>query len=315
MFVKDQLKKALKKYDGLIVTEENLKSVKEDKKSLAALKAKINRFRIDEKKILLVPITEMEQNLKNLEAEIDSVLDPIKEGIKVYDDKKKQVNYEKRLEWLKKAYEKNELREEFQTIVVAHNTKKADIDAAVEAKLLVQLEKDNTDKANEQARQNDINWIKTSVKQQEDEKGIKLDENKYLNKYELNVPIQSIMSDIISDAQTNANNAAAAVVKKEKEVIEEVEVDVTKKVFDREAFNKFSEELESDNEPENNKIIEVPHTDGDQLEEPLVVPQKYKFVIEITETLENLQMLKEFFELTKMDYDQVGEVEEIKEES
>ena len=39
--------------------------------------------------------------------------------------------------------------------------------------------------------------------------------------------------------------------------------------------------------------------------------QKYRFVIKIEETVENLQMLKDFLDAKELDYDQVGEVEKI----
>ena len=296
MFVKDQLSKALVKYEGLVVTEDNLKSVKEDITDLGALKKKISRFRIDEKAILMKPINEMDTNLKDLEKMVEQVIAPLKKGKKVFDDERKAEAYNKRIEWLNKEYDAAGIRPEFRDITVEHNTKKKDIVAAVEAKLNYQQEKDNEARVAEQSRENDIAWIKNTVQQQANIYGIRLNLQKYINKYENGTDVQQIMSDIVSDAQDINNNRREAVQEHQEEVAASAE-EIIKEPYVKvpEIVDKpdvdYPKELNVD--PETGEIIKT---------EMKTDAPTYKFVIEIDETIENLTLLKDFLDTTAMNY-------------
>lgn len=87
--LKAELEKNLKDYTGLVVTEETLKGCKSAQKELAAVRTNINRYRIDKKKDLSMPINDFEKKCKELVDLIKKVEQPIKDGIQVYDDKKR----------------------------------------------------------------------------------------------------------------------------------------------------------------------------------------------------------------------------------
>lgn len=78
------------KYKHLIVTEASLKGCKAAQKEMAGLRTKLNRFRIDTKKKMSEPLEEFDRQCKELIDLIADVENPIKEGIAVYDDKRRE---------------------------------------------------------------------------------------------------------------------------------------------------------------------------------------------------------------------------------
>ena len=91
--LKVALTERLKSYAGITVTEKNLQGCKATQKELAGLRTKIDTYRKDKKKALSAPIAFFEDQCKELIGLIESVEDPIKEGIKVFDDKKRNAKY------------------------------------------------------------------------------------------------------------------------------------------------------------------------------------------------------------------------------
>lgn len=90
-----ELRKRLADYRGLVVTDDTLAACKDAQKELAGLRIKIDAFRKEKKKELSAPITEFENKCKNLISYIEEAELPLKAGIKVYDDAKRE---EKRAE-------------------------------------------------------------------------------------------------------------------------------------------------------------------------------------------------------------------------
>lgn len=84
-----ELNKSLEEYRGLVVTEETLAGCKNAQKELASLRTKVDAYRKDKKKELSAPITAFENQCKKLVGMIEAVEAPIKDGIKVFDDLKR----------------------------------------------------------------------------------------------------------------------------------------------------------------------------------------------------------------------------------
>lgn len=87
--LKEELTERLKNYAGIVVTEKTLQGCKATQKELAGLRTKIDTYRKDKKKALSAPITFFEEQCKDLISLIEKAEAPIKEGIKVFDDKKR----------------------------------------------------------------------------------------------------------------------------------------------------------------------------------------------------------------------------------
>jgi len=111
--VKASLTETLNKYKGIIVTEEGLKDCKATQKELSSLRIKIDTYRKTIKKEVLVPVTEFEGKCKELEALIIEVENPIKEGINVFDNMRREEKKTKALEFITDAIESHQLKDKY----------------------------------------------------------------------------------------------------------------------------------------------------------------------------------------------------------
>lgn len=111
--VKASLEETLNKYKGLVVTEEGLKDCKATQKELSKIRTNIDGYRKSIKKEVLVPVIEFESKCKELEALITEVENPIKEGINVFDNKKREEKKQKALEFITEAITSFELNDKY----------------------------------------------------------------------------------------------------------------------------------------------------------------------------------------------------------
>jgi hypothetical protein len=88
--VKISLQETIEKYKGIVVTEEGLKDCKATQKELAGVRNKIDTYRKDVKKEMEKPIKDFEGQCKELISLISDAEKPIKEGIEVFDNKKRE---------------------------------------------------------------------------------------------------------------------------------------------------------------------------------------------------------------------------------
>lgn len=89
--VKESLSANLEHYKNLVVTEEQLGFCKSEQKHLAGLRKKIDDYRKKIKKDMSAPITEFEGKCKELITLIEQTEEPIKDGIKLFDDERKEA--------------------------------------------------------------------------------------------------------------------------------------------------------------------------------------------------------------------------------
>ena len=88
--VKESLIVNLEKYKGIVVTEENQKDCKAMQKELAGLRNQMDTERKAIKKQVEAPIKKFDIDVKELIGIITEIEKPIKEGIKVFDDRRKE---------------------------------------------------------------------------------------------------------------------------------------------------------------------------------------------------------------------------------
>lgn len=88
--LKAELEKNLQDYKGLVVTEQTLAGSKAAQKELASLRVKIDTYRKAKKKEIEKPIKAFEAQCKELIALVENVEQPIKDAIKIFDDKKRE---------------------------------------------------------------------------------------------------------------------------------------------------------------------------------------------------------------------------------
>lgn len=111
--VKSSLVASMDKYKGIVVTEESLKDCKATQKELAGLRNKIDGYRKAIKKEVLAPVTEFESKCKELEKLIIDVENPIKEGINVFDNKRREEKRTKALEYITESVQVHKLNEKY----------------------------------------------------------------------------------------------------------------------------------------------------------------------------------------------------------
>lgn len=111
--VKASLKETISKYKGIVVTEEGLKDCKATQKELAGLRNKVDDYRKAVKKEVLVPVAEFETKCKEVEKLIVDVENPIKEGITVFDNKRREEKKAKALEFISESVQARQLNEKY----------------------------------------------------------------------------------------------------------------------------------------------------------------------------------------------------------
>ena len=111
--LKAEIEKVLVDYTGLIVTEETLAGGKAAQKELASLRTKIDTYRKEKKRELEAPIKDFEAQCKELIFLIEQAEKPIKEGIKVFDDKKREEKREKAMAIIAEVAEREGLNEKY----------------------------------------------------------------------------------------------------------------------------------------------------------------------------------------------------------
>ncbi len=111
--LKGHLTALLNDYKGLVVTEGNLQTCKAKQKELASTRIKIDNYRKEKKKELSKPITFFEAQCKDLIALIEQAENPIKDGIKIFDDQKRDSKRLQAIELSKEVAEEYELNEKY----------------------------------------------------------------------------------------------------------------------------------------------------------------------------------------------------------
>lgn len=92
--VKIVLQEYSKKYRGLVVTEENEKEMVDVKNELGRLEKEIDKYRLDNKKIMEKPIKEFEAKCKDLIEILKNVSDPIREQLNLFEENRKKQKEE-----------------------------------------------------------------------------------------------------------------------------------------------------------------------------------------------------------------------------
>lgn len=113
----EDLKKLLvettQKYKGYIVTEENLSLCKDTKNELLHIRTDIDTYRKNKKKELSKPIELFESQCKELISLVEEAEKPIREGIQIFDDKKRDEKKQTALNIIAESISKYNLTEKY----------------------------------------------------------------------------------------------------------------------------------------------------------------------------------------------------------
>src|SRR5699024_2271626 len=87
--IEDELKETLKKYEGLIFTEENTAEIRKVLAELRKGKTAADKFRLAKKKEAIAPVTEFENDIKSIVKMFDDVINPINDQLKEFEEKRR----------------------------------------------------------------------------------------------------------------------------------------------------------------------------------------------------------------------------------
>ncbi|GAA0856810.1 hypothetical protein GCM10008916_07920 [Clostridium nitritogenes] len=234
--VKVSLQETMKKYEGIVVTEEGLKDCKATQKSLAGLRNNIDGYRKAVKKEMEAPIKEFEGKCKELISLISDVEKPIKEGIKIYDDKRKEEKKQKVLEIINAAIKDFELEKEFADkldlkdsyLKLTGSIKSIKEDVEMRAMMLKREQEDKKTRIKmlEVAVKNEIDRVNENI-------NTKLDYEKFKVYVLKDYPLERILAEINKQADIilKAENNTKQEIKAEKEAIK-MPLDFSNKVVE-----------------------------------------------------------------------------------
>lgn len=234
--VKGSLQETMKKYEGIVVTEDRLKDCKATQKSLAGLRNNIDVYRKAVKKEMEAPIKEFEGKCKELISLISDVEKPIKEGIKIYDDKRKEEKKQKVLEIINAAIKDFELEKEFADkldlkdsyLKLTGSIKSIKEDVEMRATMLKREQEDKNTRIKmlEISVKNEIDRVNEKIK-------TKLDYEKFKVYVLKDYPLERILAEINkqSDIILKAENNTKQEIKEEKETIK-MPLEISNKVVE-----------------------------------------------------------------------------------
>ena len=99
------IEELLKKYENAVVSVETEKEAKKQRAELNKVKIALSDFRIEKKKVYLEPLDAFEDDIKNLVAKLDKVIEDIGGGLKELDEQQRQERA-KRVDELLEEYGK-----------------------------------------------------------------------------------------------------------------------------------------------------------------------------------------------------------------
>ncbi|ARC85664.1 hypothetical protein U732_1096 [Clostridium argentinense CDC 2741] len=111
--VKNSLADTVEKYKGIIVTEEGLQDCKATQKELAGLRIKIDNYRKEIKKEMSKPIDAFENQCKELVKLIADAEEPIKKGILVFDNARREEKRKVALSIISEVAKEHQLSEKY----------------------------------------------------------------------------------------------------------------------------------------------------------------------------------------------------------
>lgn len=203
--VKLSLNDTMNKYKGMVVTEESLKKCKTTQKDLAKLRNNIDSYRKNVKREMEKPIREFESQCRDLIKLISEVEKPIKDGIKIYDDKRREEKRLKAIEYIKESIRNHKLKEEYaskltikeQYLNLSGTLKSIKEDIEMRASILEKQQEDDMEKRLifEVSIRNAINSVNRDIK-------TKLTMDDFTYYIELGWPLDKILKEINDRAET-----------------------------------------------------------------------------------------------------------------
>ncbi|WP_291563635.1 MULTISPECIES: DUF1351 domain-containing protein [unclassified Clostridium] len=198
--VKNSLADTVEKYKGIIVTEEGLQDCKATQKELAGLRIKIDNYRKEIKKEMSKPINAFENQCKELINLIADAEEPIKKGILVFDNARKDEKRKVALSIISEVAKEHQLNEKYVSQLnvldkyMNLTAKPSDVKKDVEQRVLILLQ--------EQKRELEmLEIIKDTIENANKDIKTHLKLEDFQNLINMNIPTNKIIQEINKRAE------------------------------------------------------------------------------------------------------------------
>ena len=299
--VKADLKLKLDEYQKLVVTEDSLSFCKCEQKYLAGMRNKVEKYRKDVKKKMNEPIKVFEGKCKELVALVEEAEAPIKEGIKAFDDKRREqkklfaiteisrIANDLNLE--SKYLERLQVEDKYMNLTAKKKDVTADILFVAER---LKLEQDREKEVLE-AIKGTLERVNKNITQQ-------LEVRDFL----FHIKSEKTLSEIIEDINKKAEQIAESErkVKEEAEQKAKLEAEIEKKKAVEEAEIKARIEKEKA-EKEAQAKVEEAKKNTVEIVKAVETEPKMTYCLKLTGTKKQLEALRRFIDDSAIEYEVV----------
>jgi len=297
--VKADLKVKLDEYQKLVVTEDSLSFCKSEQKYLAGLRNKVEKYRKDIKKKMNEPIKTFEGKCKELVELVEEAEAPIKEGIKVFDDKRREekklyaiseisrVANELKLE--SKYLEQLQVEDKYMNLTAKEKEVTADIEHRANLLLI------------EQKREKEvIETIKSTLERVNKNITQQLEMRDFLFYIKSDASLVDINNEIHKKAEQIAESEKK--VKEEAEEKAKLEAEIEKRKAVEEAEIKARIEKEEAEKKAKEELEEVKKNTIEIVKADEVEP-KLSYTLKLTGTKKQLEALRRFIDDSAIQYE------------
>lgn len=266
--IMDELDGTLKRYKGVVHTEETTSVLRKDIATLRRAKKSINRFRIDRKNEMLEPITEFENKIKQIEQKVEEVEFPLSQQEKEFEEKRRADKLETVKKIRLKVFEDVGLEDMSVEVITIEDSYLA------KTKTLTKIEEEMLQQANE---------IKQSVETKKaNEEIIKLTVESANNTHDLNMSLSPYLSQLelydVDSVKQTINSDVEKELNRIKELEEKKAADLERKIA-AEAETRRLAEIEKEEAAElENYVYNVTETEEEQETDYIVEDVKFEEV-------------------------------------
>lgn len=164
------LEEKLEKYNGLVVTEDNLKEMKSVLKEIVSIRTKLTRFGADKKRVLKIPYNTFTAELEQVLAVVSRVENPIANQIGEFEQREMLKRKEFVLNTITEKFQALGIREEYSNRVLPNpkwwenkTAKMADVTIAIDEMLKGVLEQQKNDDDLMRMQDEKIEMIKMKI--------------------------------------------------------------------------------------------------------------------------------------------------------
>lgn len=198
--VKARLLSITGQYSSLIVTDDNLSLCKEKQKELAGLRRKIDEYRKEIKAKMSEPIVAFENKCKELVSLVEKAEKPLKDGIQIYDDAKREEKRQTALKIISESVAAHGLTEKYASQVTVIDkymnltAKVSDVKEDVEQRVFLLLSEQNKEQEMLEIIQDTIDNENKTIK-------TPLSMSQFQRMIDYNMPTKDILNEIKKRAE------------------------------------------------------------------------------------------------------------------